>query len=169
MRLIAIDPSIRALGWCIMTAHKPSKKVIIQYVDSGCLRLMSKIEWRDRVDYMTQSVMKICKQKKVDALVFEEPILFGMFGGDGRGDAANNTGSVLKLMGVAYSIRGAFKYWKPDGIVHAAPVNTWKGNVPKHITRSRMERRYTLELPDHNESDAIGIADWYLRKSGLYS
>jgi len=47
-------------------------------------------------------------------------------------------------------------------------VSTWKGQVSKDITADRIKRRWGMEVHRLDESDAIGIGDWYLCKSLKY-
>lgn len=58
-----------------------------------------------------------------------------------------------------------------------ATSREWKGNTPKHVTKSRVdqelsdEEKARIEWPApslrHNLYDAIGIGLWYLKKHGI--
>lgn len=125
--------------------------------------MAGKDDWIRRTDEMVTNVRLI--DDRTDArlvVVIEQPEIFL----GGRGQAAANSGDVLKLCATAWSIRQAFV---DDGReVMMVPVRTWKGNLPKSVTAARMRKHWGWKGEDHNESDAVGIGDWFVRrKCGL--
>jgi len=63
----------------------------------------------------------------------------------------------------------ATKIAKSKVTVMLVPVNKWMGNRPKHVTKKRVEKHWNLTRADHNETDALGIGDWFVRKVLRYT
>lgn len=147
-------------------------------------------EWIGRMDHMIDAVDGVVREHGrtvrtpggsygrpvVDAVAVEWPIVFGASHSDGagagsgssRGDAAANSGDLLKLAAVASGVRASLV---ARGRVLATramlvPVSVWKGQTPKSVTRARMMRRYGVgTVPaDHNACDAVGVATWAVER-----
>lgn len=175
--LFCIDPSIKAMGvaWFDIDHKKKSAK----YLSSDCLTIRqgTKKDWVDRlwgmVDNVDQeiwtgkdSVVFSKGQSSVRCLV-ELPSAYQ----SETGQAASHSGATIKLAGIAFASATLVKYHEmlgKDIKVDMIPVNKWKGTVPKKITQMRVKRAWGFCPKDHNEADAVGIGDWYIRKQLKY-
>lgn len=157
-RLLAIDPSTKALGWACFIEQRPGRWALNA---SGVMRQRNddgpddEPAWLMNLDEVVEKVREL---GVVDRVVIEQPQMFG----SSRGKAAAASGSVLKLTAVAFALRQLFV---DRGVpVMMVPVSRWKGQTPKRITQMRVRRVWAWGGDDHNEADAVGIGDWYLRK-----
>lgn len=173
-RLFCVDPSSSALGWSLFVCLSDGEW---ELECSGHLNLSEKKGdggWLERTDTMVDMLisMVVVIAAKTDnvELCIEQPEIFG----SARGSAANNSGSVLKLTALVHSLRSFVRSraeeWARDGggkvEVWLVPVSRWKGQTKKEITELRIRRAWSWSGKDHNESDAVGIGDWWLRKAG---
>lgn len=177
MKLLCIDPSIRALGWAVFKIVTASTA---RLVDSGCIRLGKEwrgkdVDWMARMDHMVDCVGDLMLRRlnlgdpySYEVLI-ELPEHFGAGAGvrvSGRAAAAQNSDAVLKLFGFVMVLRAMVRGAGAD--VTLVKVSTWKGQMPKKVTAARVQRRWGWEGIDDNESDAVGLGDWLLyRERGL--
>jgi hypothetical protein len=134
-------------------------------VDSGVLVVGGRrFDWLERIDAMVDGVSRVVGEVDPGTVLIEQP---EHFGGGGRAGAARNSGSVLKLMALVFSIRQMVLEVSAAASVVLIPVRTWKGQVPKVVTMNRVRRSWGWEGTDDNEADAVGIGDWWIRKGGL--
>lgn len=157
MKLISVDPSIRACGYGF-------------WFDAGLLegqtiklnlkfRGPKSVRWIKKSDLMVatlwEKIERFVRRDWADTqLVIELPRHYS----GGRGKAARNSGSILKL---AWFIADLRRLAARSGMeVHVVPVSVWKGNLPKHITQKRMLRKLGL-LGDHNMVDAVGLGVYW--------
>jgi hypothetical protein len=162
--LLSIDPSIRNLGWALFPIRDHSTSLIPPQ-DWG---LIHPIEFEDRplkwvanstsvVDQVRQIIRKHLPLK----VLIEFP---SVWSNSAKSQIASNSGSLGKLFFLCGSL------WQcciQLGVPHTelVPVNTWKGQVPKSITRMRVIRDYGQEYTElnHNIIDAIGIGRWWFK------
>jgi hypothetical protein len=151
--LLAVDPGTQVAGWAVF--------------EDGVLRESGVIEvegrdWVLRSDDVIVHLVDLADTWGVDHVVLEEPQQYS--GGSAKARGAKASDSVLKLFGHVHALRAVLR---EDGVkVSLVRPTTWKGQVPKHITRTRMERRW----PDarfgdlDDETDAVGLGTWWLEK-----
>lgn len=82
------------------------------------------------------------------------------FQGTGKGQAAINSGSILKL---AFLIGGICEKFDD---VRLVPVQSWKGQLPKEIVQRRAEVFFQKKGFKSHAADAVGIGQWAIQ-SGL--
>jgi hypothetical protein len=75
--------------------------------------------------------------------------------------AASNSGAIIKLIALVYSIRQLVL--SQGKTCYLVPVVKWKGNVPKEVMAKRLSKYYDLTQKTSDEIDAVGIGRWYLR------
>lgn len=132
MRILAIDPGFRSLGWACCSS---SSDIIVKGVI--CRKRVKKgfkTDWRARWVVLVQRVENLAVRLAVDEIVIEEPQLFVS---SRKGSAASNSGAIMKLTALVYGIAGRMI---DRMAVNVIPVMTWKGNLPKHVTRLRVLR-----------------------------
>ena len=155
--ILAIDPGTRKVGWAIFLIRPRPR--LSELWDSGSIQLPKQDDWIDRIDQLGQRLTEYLDQRwpTPDQILIELPTNFT---GTGRGQAATNSGSVNKLIACVFQLKGMFKYLAP---VELVPVRKWKGNTKKHVTELRIFRHWAKVGKTNDESDAIGIGDWYIR------
>lgn len=163
--LLCVDPSTRTLGWAVFRigdgASFIKAGVIHKGVDEDALNeAWPTIEWIDRIDRMVSAVRLVAIEHRCTAAAIELPQVFQSAAGQG----ASASGSIIKLVAAAFSIRSDLYAIERMETVLMVPVNRWKGTVPKEITQMRIRRAWDWKGSDHNEADAVGIGDWYIRK-----
>jgi hypothetical protein len=173
--VVAIDPSIRVTGYSVMYSARKRKDGSRRFklIRSGLIcpvlrpwyKLASWGKWDvvyDRIDVVTKGATPriLPPSNGLVVAVVEQPVVML---GSRRGKAAANSGDLVCLAACAASVRqharncGAF--------TKMVPVQQWKGNLPKAITRRRMQREWAIPKDmDHNEVDAIGLGDWAIRR-----
>ncbi len=175
--LFVVDPSLRACGWASFRFDAKRNKA--KYMHSGFVKskgiedgedpvidsLKGKRakanDWIYRLDETVDEVLSNVDQPMTEVGLIELPSTYS----GGRGDAASASGAIMKLMGVVFSFREKMLYQYGFEKVILVPVHTWKGTVPKHVTKRRVLRSWPCQhISDHNEMDAVGIGDWYLRR-----
>jgi len=163
--LLTIDPGTKRLGWAIFEFDYRFKIPKVCLYRSGFIAESSKTkDWIERIDLMTKQILGICQN-----LIFyssEIKILIELptnFAGSSKGAAALNSGSVGKLMACVFQLKGAISHVFPSFDIQLISVRTWKGNVPKTITEKRILKYWGRKGKVNDESDAIGIGDWYIR------
>lgn len=169
--LIAIDPSIRACGYCLMKLKRTTKGKFCSYMESGNLKTYP-VRNQDWVVTMDEMINLVCSMfymtysevsciPKCERVVIEIPSQYD----SGRGRVARRSGSILKLHAFCYVLRARLMDCSlGDFQVNMVGVSKWKGQVPKRITQNRIDKHWGVRPADHNECDAIGIADYYATK-----
>jgi len=152
-RLLSVDPGTKHTGWACFIGKNYDCSDVVSVTNH-------KLSWLQRLDLMTVEVVSLCKKHNVDIVIIEEPQLFI---GSLKGRAASNSGAVLKLTALVYSIRSLCK---SRGLqVLLVPVQRWKGQVPKEVMQGRLEKQLGRVFTDNNESDAVGLGLWFLKNS----
>lgn len=153
MKILAIDPSTRALGYALFALRARMRASLVRF---ETIRVSQRLgAYIDRIDIMCERVTGIVKRERPSLCVIEMPQIFG----SGKGAAANNSGSVMKLTACVFSLRSSLRSL---GVrVELVPVSRWKGTCPKEITQRRMLRKWGAE-GDHNAIDAVGLGSWFI-------
>lgn len=198
VRVLCVDPSIRALGWAVFEGEILGKLRVTggdgsgggvggmvenvgemacgaRLMKSGVIRVRDG-DWIEALDDMVlrvEGLVRWCESdepvRRCDVVVIEQPDHYS----GGVGEAARNSSAILKLMGLVFAIREMARRHtdafgeSPEVVL--APVRAWKGTTPKKITQLRVGRWWGWEGKDHNEADAVGIGDWYMRKECGYT
>jgi Holliday junction resolvasome RuvABC endonuclease subunit len=160
MMLLTIDPGTKTTGYAVFSIDEHNKDAFL--IRTGHFKGRHK-EWIPNVDQIVCSFD--CAQfRQVDQVLIEQPQLFIS---SNKGRAASNSGAVIKLMALAFSLRQLFILTGYQ--VQMVPVNTWKGQLPKVITARRMKKHWNHSSSCNDETDAVGIGDWYIRKQLQYT
>jgi hypothetical protein len=144
-KILAIDPGLHKAGLAWFKARTG------ELIETEC------IEGEGDMDTVVDAIS--LEMPGVFIVVIEEP---QQFSGSRKGQAARNSGAVLKLIALVYSIRQmALNLGKK---VVLAPVTQWKGQVPKEVMARRLSKYYDLSEMTPDEIDAVGIGRWYLEE-----
>lgn len=164
-KVLCIDPGTIKTGWAIF--EKNGRKATL--CQSGVIK-SKKGDWTQHITQIIDQFDGLNMGLGIDLVLIEQPQIFM----SGKGQAANNSGSVMKLTALAFALRQYFlDVYKYHFALKAAfqeievimvPVKKWKGDQKKHITAQRMKKYWKHAGADDNETDAIGIGDWHLRK-----
>jgi hypothetical protein len=159
MKIIAIDPSYEdgGLGYAIMespenlllwgTTHSdtPKDASFEQKVAEALVALGQDILYCGLIGERRQ-------------LIIEMPEVWGGF----KAAMSTKTGVLHKL----FFFVGALWQWgrERELVPILIPVREWKGQLPKEITRKRVEDTFGIKTKNMHEADAIGLGLYYLRK-----
>jgi len=113
----------------------------------------------ERINWMVEATDDIGKGG-YDTIVIERPEPWGAY----KSMASSRSGSLQMLTLMV----GALTYWA-IGLVAAenvklVKVSQWKGQLPKHVTQQRMEKKYHCKFDTDHEADAVGLGDFVLGK-----
>lgn len=156
MKVFAIDPSINHLGLALMV---PGSLLAFETIEAPTEfkqeELVSRLDWMinelDDAPYgFTESLM----------IAIECPEPWGAY----KSMASSRSGSLQMLT----LLVGAIAYWALTIVsienVKLVKVSTWKGQLPKSVTKKRMEKKYNCKFATDHESDACGLGDYVLTK-----
>jgi Holliday junction resolvasome RuvABC endonuclease subunit len=144
--LLAIDPSITAAGWAIVS---PSRTRIA----SGTFKPSAAQESPDRFDQLADFVRMTISSTGVTDVLIETP-------------SGGQRHSAMQLMTYARAIGVCEASARCAGVaVWRASVNQWKGTAPKASTLIRVRAAFMYEPKDHNECDALGLALAWLERT----
>lgn len=167
MKVIAIDPSLNSLGWAAINSREEGKGGGLQ--GSGVVKAPKVIQQKsldERLIWMLFTLAHEIVVQWCDKLVIEQPESWGAY----KSMASAHSGGLLSL----HILTGALFAWALSiagaGKVELVKVSKWKGQLPKRVTKKRMESKYGVKFATDDESDAVGIADWRIeqerRKNG---
>jgi len=159
--ILSIDPGTRNVGWAIFGILKNNSVV---FVDSGFVHVPSKEEtWIPRIDEICIQILNVYWHHHIQTarVLIELPAVFV---GSHKGRAASNSGAVGKILACVFQLKGVLSREFPSWEIDLIPVRTWKGNLPKERTEYRIQKYWGVKGKTNDESDAIGIADWHIRK-----
>lgn len=154
MIILGIDPSVNNVG---LALYNTTTKELRTRTFHPSLKLKSHLPSLSVEICRFISLVFLQKEKKIDRLVIEMP----QWESSQRGKIAGVKGFTLDLAYIVGFCGGRLGL-DPLDIYVPTPL-MWKGQTPKHVTESRMRKRYniTTALSDH-EFDAIGLIDWLL-------
>lgn len=162
-KTITIDPSIKACGWAIWRYSHTLRYGY--HTASGVIKSSpppdelsdDPFAWVNRADRVIRALVHVARKHKAYGALIEHPQVFM----SSHGQAASNAGSILKLCGFCHSLRTTLCINSING--RFVLVSKWKGNTPKRVTLHRILKRWQVSPADHNEADALGLGDWYLK------
>lgn len=152
--ILAIDPSIRTLGWAI-------RGFPISTTETGTIRPK-----RRELPYVLEEITKLLNRdvtcgEKPDILIVEYPQFFAS---SERGAVAAVDGTTLGLAAIAGHLQG---YWQlpANHVFHYTP-SEWKGQIPKEGMLYRFKKLYGYAAPNDHEAEAALLLDYHLKKHG---
>lgn len=154
MRVLAIDPSVNNVGWCLFNSRIRKYKKQWKW---GTLKLEGHNYQMKLVD-LVQLLDQLVDLSRIDILVTEWPTYFDCE----RGDIAAHSNFTINLAGVCAYLAGTMgldhRRW------HNATATTWKGSVNKYITGNRFFRVFGKHQRDISEHsiDATMMLRWWL-------
>jgi len=155
MRILAIDPGLKKTGWCVFDTEEG-------YVCSSVISVKNRSsDWVQKLDFVVIRVLNLISSYHIGTVIVEQPQLFLS---SWKGQAASNSGAVLKLTALVFSIRAAAGLYKRRPECVLVTVRKWKGSTPKRITQRRIKRQWGVSPKDDNEADAVGLGSYYLRE-----
>ncbi len=157
--ILAIDPSVRNLGWAVLGPPNENPQ-LIEFGTVKCDTVGLPDE--TRMNTVIAGLEDAAREYLLELthIVIEKPQLWGAY----KSVASMHSGDLLGL----HILTGAL-YWWASTIVQShntflIPVSTWKGQLPKTVTQKRMESRYGVKFATDDESDACGLGTHYLTK-----
>lgn len=151
MNVVAFDPSINTCGAASWVDGSLRLKLLAPTQDTLTLEGKLCELFYNAFDFLSV-------KPTPDYCLIEKPGSQGT-----RSIASVSSDSYTKLCLAAGVIAGAAM---SHGIlVELIPVHSWKGQLPKRITKQRMEEKYKLKCKTDDEADALGILDWWLGKN----
>jgi len=153
MRILAIDPGFRSLGWACSDSGIIIAKGVIRHRGA-------ETNWMTRWADLVLRVESLVIRLVVKEIVIEEPQLFIS---SSKGSAAANSGAIMKLTALVYGIAGRMM-GRVEVII--VPVRTWKGNLPKDITRLRVFHHWPQLKGEElalDTWDALGLLLWKIK------
>lgn len=155
MRVLAIDPSINYLGWVVMD---PGVVVAYGTVNAEHMRAAA---FEVRLAWMLDALNDVVADFDFDIVAIEKPEPWGSY----KTMASDRSGSMQMLT----LIVGALTYWAVTKVgvenVKLIKVSQHKGQLPKAVTKSRMERKYNCEFKTDHEADACSVGNYVLERS----
>lgn len=154
MVIFALDPSINHLGWVLM---EPGSILGNETIDAPteCKReeLVYRIEWMI-------GQLNDAPYGSADTIAIECPEPWGAY----KSMASSRSGSLQMLT----LITGALTLWACNKVgvdnVKLIKVSQHKGQLPKHVTRARMEKKYYHGFATSHEADAANLGDYVLNR-----
>lgn len=167
MGILALDPSILHLGWAAM--YNPisgESTVLYQY---GTIIAPPELKDKpliERAHSMLREVSSIRraidngKEMSITKIIIEKPEPWGSY----KSLASSRSGSLEMLTIFTGILAGwGLSHLGENGVVFIK-VSQWKGQLPKHVTKKRMEKKYPVTFKTTDEADAAGLGDWYLTR-----
>ena len=172
MKVFSIDPSINSLGWACFDAKESTHAnlfasgTIVAPKNNKSMLLVERIQWmicEVQIQLVRIQLDTICTSEF--AIVIEQPESWGAY----KSIASTHSGSLLGL----HILVGALLGWGfgfTSNVV-LIKVSAWKGQLPKHVTKERMEQKYNTSFKTYDEADAVGLGCWYIQSklTGLYT
>jgi Holliday junction resolvasome RuvABC endonuclease subunit len=163
MRILAIDPSLKATGWAVLSCVDHKRKI----VDYGVIKTKSQTGW----DKILERLSDIGRQIEVAfrLIAFTENIcdtVIMEFPNTGK-HGVRRTIDFIKLGMACGVIHNALKRALPNIPIHMVTPREWKANDPKENTSRLVAQNYKLKDLDPNIIDAIGIGDYWIGKMRL--
>ncbi len=157
MRVLGIDPSIRATGWAWIECDKKRKRKIL---DCGVVKIEGSPKWEN----ITQRLCELGSKLWIDCVLDWLPKVenkYCFIEIPRAGNYGERRGASIFKQGMAWAI--CFKFACEEvGLnqVYTVTPYEWKRNMPKEQTRLWVVDKFGKQIKDHNVIDAIGIADY---------
>ncbi len=156
--ILAIDPSIESLGWAVLQPTTPRILICSQLAEFGTVKRDTRGQpATDRVNSIIEGLEKATIHlDSAHIVVIEQPQLWGAY----KSTASLHSGALLGL----HILVGALYWWAHSRFerAHLIPVTEWKGQLPKKVTQQRMEQKYNVKFRTDDESDAVGLGDYFI-------
>lgn len=157
-RVCAVDPSVRATGWCTAWFDYTPDGLECVMERAGVVKTDKPAPGLYPVPVMVGGVME--EIEGADMIVFEFPEIYGMA-------KEEDPNSILPLTAVLGGLVCA-KRWLGQFAYHP---REWKGELPKDVHQTRELRAFPdvwqrAYLPDHNAADAALLMYWFAVKVG---
>jgi hypothetical protein len=162
--LLSIDPSINVLGYALIKLPNTETPGPATIVTSGTLTVPQNIRQQStsyRIWYMLERLQKaiiVVTSEHPTDLIIEQP----QHRSDTVGKGAMHSKSLDKLMFTTGAILGWGYACFPSITATLIPVTQWKGQLPKEETKRRVMRYWNYEPETLDESDALGLAQYWL-------
>ena len=160
--LVAIDPGINSLGWALFHLGESPKYVVSGNVEEKTRKLPIAARIHDTITDLEKTLppMVFCANRDDyhnTLLLIEQPENWGSF----KTMASTHSGSMQKL---TLLVGALIQFgWSTIGRTELVRVSTWKGQLPKSVVQDRLFKTYGQRFRSHDEADAVGIGDWYVR------
>lgn len=155
MRVFAIDPSVNYLGWVVM---EPGTVVASGTINASQMKAAS---YTERIDWVIDRLSDVVSDFIFDEIAMEQPETWGAY----KSMASSRSGSLQVLT----LLTGALMYWACRAVsvenVKLIKVSQHKGQLPKHITQKRMEKKYNCKFNTNHEADACSVGNYVLERS----
>lgn len=156
--ILAIDPSVNDIGWCIRDTNNEW--------EGGTISLPSEMSfhWRlKRIKDKLRFIQTVQYQAKlpINQIVYENPT----FMGSAKGQIAAQKGYTINLGIVVGFCLGCFDI-SPHDIFGYTPMQ-WKGTVPKRATEAKFIRTFGQKVADRvseHEIDATMMLYFHCEK-----
>lgn len=168
MNILAIDPSVNHLGWAIMTSGKVLLHGTINAPeDAKRWDIVQRLDWMlNHLDALmlrnTHSLVEI-GEVPVEVVAIERPEPWGAY----KSMASDRSGAMQMLT----LLVGALTQWSLTLVgpkcTKLIKVSQHKGQLPKHITQERMEKKYKRKFQNDHEADAVSVGDYVLACEGV--
>lgn len=148
--ILAIDPSATATGYAVVSTLHPKRPLLIE---SGTWHPSAAKGAPDRYDQLADFMARVIADHSVTTAIIETP-------SGGQRHSATQLMVYAQAIGVC---RAACH--RSGAVVMPVKVNEWKGQARKSGTALYAAAAFGIstEGRSHNEMDALGIADWWLR------
>lgn len=159
MTILALDPSINHLGWAVMQEDRCPLYGTIQAPPMQQASTVERIDWI--ITNLDDQMLGMGRM--LETIIIEQPEPWGAY----KSMASSRSGSMQMLTLVV----GALSWWAIRAVgvdnVRLVKVSQWKGQLPKRITKQRMEAKYNCVFKTTDEADAVGLGDWWIIKGQL--
>lgn len=158
--LLAIDPGTNSTGWAFW--YQTKKKADLPELVGLCRGDMPDYgeAWWSRVDHRVRALeSQIGYLLKPQVSVFCEMPIF--FSGTAGGVVAAESSSLQKLCFLVGSIAEMVR--RRGGVFHPVSVAEWKGQLPKVVVITRIQKKFTIRRTLSYSADiwdAVGIGLW---------
>jgi len=172
MIILSFDPGCHYSGYSLWKIPEIPLEKEMMLSTFGLIRskVPKKLDWLFHARDISIRFHTLIRQTNPEVFLLEYPT----FQPGIRGYSAARGGSILKLATLcgmllmlwdmrAVAVRKLQKVQPP---IMVKPY-TWKGQIPKHVTRNRINADFGLQLKkgiEENISDAIGIGNWFITK-----
>jgi hypothetical protein len=150
--VLSIDPGLRKCGCALWFPNGTLKRAWTAQVKSEGRGPGAWIKMVDAIKVAPDISVLVCEQMQVYR------------------EQRTNADDLLELTGVLGALSWRFK----GAEMYGFKPGKWKGQVPKHVMRKRLESRLTEEELScvakkctHDAWDAIGIGAYYFRRQGI--
>lgn len=152
--ILAIDPSYESggLGYAFFNEHTNGLESF------GVTHPPKREQFEDNVWESVRTLKELIQGTNAHTIVIEMAESWGSY----KSQMISRTGVLHKLF---FFIGALYAWGKLDGRkVILIPPRKWKGQLPKAVTKKRVEKYYAIVCKTQHEADAIGLGLHYLTK-----